>query len=137
MLPNRQEVDALIQELNDSQRRKTILCIDSYQGGALLGRLYGPGFREYPFDSLSQFLVVMTALLDQDTPASRFPDTASGIRRGNQGTFELQIFYRRNASWQGILLWKEQQRRQSFRSVLELISLLDSALEFPEELAAI
>lgn len=130
-------MEALIQQLHDSQRKKTILCVDSYQGGALLGRLYGPDFQEYPFDSLSQFLVVMTALLDQDAPAPRFPDTASSIRRGSRATFALQIFYRRNASWQGVLLWKEQQRRQNFRSVLELISLLDSALGFPEELAAI
>ena len=40
----------------------------------------------------------------------------------------MRILFRQNASWQGELLWMEKNARQSFRSVLELITLMDSAL---------
>lgn len=52
----------------------------------------------------------------------------SSIRRGQQATFEVQILFRQHTSWQGILLWLDEHRQQSFRSVLELILLMDSAL---------
>ena len=48
--------------------------------------------------------------------------------KGERATFELQILFRQHTSWQGVLFWKEQHREQSFRSVLELILLMDSAL---------
>ena len=47
---------------------------------------------------------------------------------GNAATFEMRILFRQHASWQGELLWLEKNTRQYFRSVLELITLLDSAL---------
>ena len=56
-----------------------------------------------------------------------------GVRRGEKATFELQILFRQHSSWQGILLWQDRHREQSFRSVLELILLMDSALRGLEE----
>ena len=50
------------------------------------------------------------------------------MTRGTAATFELRILFRQHASWQGELLWLERSDRQSFRSVLELITLMDSAL---------
>ena len=46
---------------------------------------------------------------------------------GDVATFAVRVLFRQNASWQGSILWVEGDREESFRSVLELIFLLDSA----------
>lgn len=43
-------------------------------------------------------------------------------------TFIVKIHYRQNASWQGTIQWVEKNITQSFRSTLELIKLIDSAV---------
>ena len=48
---------------------------------------------------------------------------------GALATFHLQVLYRRNSSWQGKLAWTEQDQAQSFRSVLELITLIESGVQ--------
>ena len=48
------------------------------------------------------------------------------MREGAVETFSLRILFRRNASWQGSLAW--DSREEPFRSVLELLFLLDAAL---------
>jgi len=47
---------------------------------------------------------------------------------GKQATFAVNILFRRNASWQGSLTWLDEKETITFRSVLELISLMNSAL---------
>ena len=49
--------------------------------------------------------------------------------RGKKGTFIVHVQYRQNATWQGQVLWAEKNRREYFRSALELIKLIDSALD--------
>lgn len=48
---------------------------------------------------------------------------------GNKGTFVVHIKYRQNASWQGQVMWAEKRQTCSFRSALELLKLIDSALD--------
>lgn len=43
-------------------------------------------------------------------------------------TFVVQILNRQNATWQGVITWTEGRQTQSFRSALEMIKLIDSAL---------
>ncbi len=45
---------------------------------------------------------------------------------GKLATFTLRVMFRQNASWQGTVRWMEQNKTENFRSVLELIHLLDS-----------
>ena len=140
---------ALVQKLWIPESRKTILCIDSYQDGILQGRFCGPEGSTQIFSSLTQFLVMMEQMLEQinepqsDTLRRSFcsyllqpnPDVPfSSVPRGSLATFELLILFRQHSSWQGILHWREQRREQSFRSVLELILLMDSALREKEGL---
>ncbi len=49
--------------------------------------------------------------------------------RGKLGSFYVQTKFRQNASWQGDVLWLEEDRWSGFGSVLELIRLMDDALE--------
>ena len=48
---------------------------------------------------------------------------------GAQGAFLVQILGRQNATWQGTVVWAEKNQKASFRSALELIKLMDSAVE--------
>ena len=61
-------------------------------------------------------------------PLPPAPCDVGELTRGSAATFEMRVLFRQNASWQGELLWLEKNTRQSFRSVLELITLMDSAL---------
>lgn len=44
------------------------------------------------------------------------------------GKFVIQIERCENATWQGSILWTDKNVRQHFRSALELIKLVDSAV---------
>ncbi len=43
--------------------------------------------------------------------------------------FVVSITHRQNATWQGSVTWVEENKTQSFRSALELLRLLDSAVD--------
>ena len=120
----------------------TQVCIDSYEDGVLTGRIYNSRLGEAgSFRSTVGFLKRMEQLLAiEDSPQpfnrvrifqpviSHLPD-ADAITRprtGKLATLELHILFRQNSSWQGSLTWIEG--KQHFRSVLELIFLVDSAL---------
>lgn len=122
----------------------TQVCIDSYDNGVLTGRIYNSRFGEaQSFRSMTGFLTGMERILAiEDTPQPfntvrtfrpvihPLPDTPAIIlpRVGKLATLELHILFRQNASWQGSILWAEGRKEERFRSVLELIFLMDSAL---------
>lgn len=47
--------------------------------------------------------------------------------RGKKATFRVKVMFRQNASWQGSLFWVEKNCEENFRSVLELMMLIDSS----------
>ncbi|MBR5519561.1 MAG: hypothetical protein IKU55_02470 [Clostridia bacterium] len=49
--------------------------------------------------------------------------------RGEKGTFVVHVQYRQNATWQGTVVWADKNKTQRFRSALELMKLIDSALD--------
>ena len=126
-----------------AQYRATTVCIDSYDRGILVGRFYNPWLEEgKAFHGIADFLLEMEQALDSmDFPKSftavrTFAETPPGpslsggnsFRPGCTATFEVRVLFRQNASWQGSVTWLEGKREESFRSVLELIFLMDSAL---------
>ncbi|MDD3369763.1 MAG: hypothetical protein PHP50_12935 [Lachnospiraceae bacterium] len=44
-------------------------------------------------------------------------------------SFVVNIKGQENHSWQGTLTWVEGKKQENFRSALELLKLIDSALE--------
>lgn len=52
---------------------------------------------------------------------------------GRRATFLVNVQYRQNATWQGKVLWAETGESCHFRSALELLKLMDGALENPDE----
>lgn len=137
----------MIERMWGHESRKTLVCVDSYNDGILKGRFYNGWQEADSFESLSQFLNKMEFLLDElhmpqaYTEKRTFPHPVeplesrtppSRISRGTKATFELQVIFRQHTSWQGVVVWLEQQWEQSFRSVLELVLLMDSALRGAE-----
>ena len=58
--------------------------------------------------------------------------------RGNMGFLSFRwegsnipdkILFREHSTWQGIIYWRETGKRQAFRSFLEMVILMASALE--------
>ena len=128
--------------------RNTTLCIDSYDRGVPIGTISSPYLEEtIRFESLTQFLLHMEDLLNemnfpQASTATRTFVTAPGqIRnksstepqRGKLATFHLKVLFRQHTSWQGTVTWSEGETEEGFRSVLELIFLMDSALRSSAE----
>lgn len=119
-----------------------LLCVDSYDKGIPSGRIYSGYFHGEVFDSLTQFLIRMEEELEyrQKPQSYTVPRTFSSllptetgtppvpVRKGAKATFELRILFRQHTSWQGVVRWQDRQQEQSFRSVLELILLMDSAM---------
>jgi hypothetical protein len=121
--------------------RSTRVCIDD--GQTFSGRLSNPYRKEeIPFCGVMEFLRQMELLLDEmklpQAFAARRAFGSPGVtdrmppeqtpRRGGAATFDLRILFRQNASWQGSVTWIEAQQEEPFRSVLELLLLMDSAL---------
>jgi len=50
-------------------------------------------------------------------------------KKGEKETFLVQVLYRQHATWQGQVIWMEQNKKMYFRSAMELLKLMDSAME--------
>lgn len=50
-------------------------------------------------------------------------------QKGKEATFVVRVKFRQHSSWQGEVTWVDGQKKEYFRSVLELIKLMDSALQ--------
>lgn len=127
------------------------MCIDNINDGELSGRIYHCYSKEpWKFTNILQLIELADDFFDRlefpqaSTSAHSFTSTQfSGVdrldkvqspedfieNRGQKGTFFLNVRYRQNSSWQGSVTWVEEQREQHFRSALELLKLIDGALD--------
>ena len=129
--------------------RTVMIYVDSYDRKIPVGRFHIASEREIQtFHGLVQLLMKINRSLDREN----FPQSFSELRRfqmpsresvsqsqqlkqkqGETATFSLRILFRQNASWQGSVTWVEGNQEEYFRSVLELISLMDDALGYATE----
>ena len=128
----------------ENQYRTTIVCVDTYDRAEISGRLYNPFLSGgETFRGLMDFIWKMEALLDGMQFPQPFtqdrgfcertmmpPESLAGMepQKGKMGTFAVRIMFRQNASWQGTVSWLEGHREENFRSALELLKGMDSAL---------
>ena len=54
-----------------------------------------------------------------------------------KGTFEISVKYMQNSTWQGQIHWIDKNRKQNFRSALEMLKLMDEALAESSEEAQV
>ena len=52
---------------------------------------------------------------------------------GKQGTCVVHVQYLENSTWQGEIVWAEKNESLKFRSALELLKIMDSALATTEQ----
>ena len=123
--------------------RSMIVCIDGYENPVPVGRFYTPNYQdEVDFHGVIDFIKKMESTLDQGAFAQGFASIRSfskapvmdyrsasdgKVHSGKVATLDIRILFRQNASWQGSVTWMEGKREEAFRSVLELLFLLDSA----------
>ena len=123
---------------------KTIICIDRYENKVPIGRLYHSSSESgMAFHGAMELLLSLESILEElkgpqsfaNRRAFRPPEeravpsvAAETVREGKMATFALRILFRQNASWQGSVFWYDGKQEESFRSVLELLMLMDSAL---------
>ena len=122
----------------------TLLCIDSYDNKIMKGRAYNPAFEGgIVFNSTMELLTRMEKMLDETQQPQSFSDkrtfwtveakpevehSDNTNKTGKLATFALRIVFRQNSSWQGTIVWYNAKKEERFRSVLELLLLIDSAL---------
>ena len=98
------------------------IWLDPDTPGEFHGKVAGAGLTSpAAFSSLSRMIVLLDDLMDRENRG------VPGARPG-KASFELDILFRQNYSWQGRLKWPEAGKEAVFHSVLELILLLESAV---------
>ena len=101
------------------------IFVDSGEGGEIRGKVSG-GLLKSPmaFSSWSRMVLLLEEQLDvgsAELPAH--PEVSS-----TPADFELDILFRQNYSWQGRLRMPQAGKEATFRSVLELLILMETAL---------
>ena len=134
----------------EHERRGTVLCIDSYDNSVPVGRFYN---LQCPDGIAFHGVIDLIKKIEDVLEEAHFPQSFSRLRTfadvpvldappsnlppkryGAVATFSLVVLFRQNSSWQGSLAWVEGKREESFRSVLELLYLIDSAISSQNEL---
>ena len=110
---------------------EAILVVKDYQDGVMNGILRHPRL-EYPVpvSSISHAVLILDGLLDlEDCPESPLPLVKPIAEDENAiATFQIHVLFREFHTWQGRLIWKDRNQEASFRSILELMQLLDEVL---------
>ena len=110
---------------------EALVVVTEYQDGVMTGILRHPRLENLvPIQSMSQFILMMDSLLDLEGCPDRplplvrpIPEEETAI-----ATFQIQVLFREHSTWQGRVVWKNADQEASFRSVLELMHLLDEIL---------
>lgn len=131
------------------------VCIHAVYGGDFSGELLNPyTAAPIPFSNLAALLGEMDRVMDrlgfpqpfvehrtfrgagrprhQDNEGSltRFMDELTfESKAGQRATFIIQIQFRQNSTWQGTITWSEEKKTKHFRSTLEMLKLMDDAME--------
>lgn len=117
--------------LTPCRTNDAILFVESYHGGEMTGKLLHPKLQgPAEFQSLPQLLMMLDELLQQEKGlVHSFAFTPTGLEELQRiATLRVQVLLREHHSWQGRILWEEKQKEAVFRSVLELIQIMDEIL---------
>jgi hypothetical protein len=129
-----------------------LIRIDEYRNGRIAGLLYNPyletGTRfvdvldfTNQLDAMFDFISFPQATVQyrsfgraaaQKSPQGRGGDAIKLTDERPSGqeadSFIVHVQFRQNATWQGTIRWAGQNREMRFRSTLELLKIMDSAL---------
>ena len=136
-----------------------VVCIDKITGKEMTGRFYHSYSTETGmFSNLGHLLFQMENLFNElhfpypstnerTFGAAQAPHTEGGRRfpeekrekkmndeqllmqHGDLGSFIIRVQHRQNSSWQGRITWVEKNQTVYFRSVWEMMKLIETAIE--------
>ena len=114
------------------QSREAVVTVLSYKKGIMDGYLQHPRLdgRER-IVSLSQLVLLLNDLVELESCPNPVLPLVSGGEMGEEGSavFRIQVLFREHYSWQGKLIWQNENQEVVFRSVIELIQIFDEILE--------
>ena len=131
------------------------ICVDSAFCHNYTGRLYHKYQMEPErFSDIGQLLGLVEMVCDmsgypqsttQDRSFRKKQENTSGKeasqvadmnemleQKGDLATFVVHVKYRQHSTWQGEVVWAEKNEKRTFRSALELLKLIDNALDDEE-----
>lgn len=143
-------------KINTGAPNLVLICVDEVKSGEGSGRMYHRYRRDaLEFQETFRLIEMMDALFEEinypeastrsrtfakkDTINSRkeavaVKDSEELLgQNGKKATFVVHVQSRQNATWQGTVIWAEKEKTQHFRSALELLKLIDSAIDQTDE----
>ena len=140
------------ENINISAPNLSNICIDKVTAGFYEGRLFHKYQKEpQKFSDVKGLFNLLEDLFDtcgypQSSTQNRlFQDkkeknTAKGASQvtdidqvikeyGDLATFLVHVKHRQHSTWQGEVVWAEKNEKRNFRSALELLKLIDNAIE--------
>lgn len=111
--------------------REAVVTVKTYKDGIMVGCLQHPRLeRKTEFHSVSQMVLILDSLLDlENCPNQPLPLIHVGQEEKERiAVFRIQILFREHYTWQGRLIWQDENMEMVFRSAIELIQLLDEIL---------
>lgn len=140
-------------EVNISAPNLVSTCVNRVTLGGPEGRLYNKyDAAGYVFHNVNELLLGMEKTFE----LSNYPQSSTRVRTfsnkdekrkekkradqmvnaeeileksGELATFVIHVKYRQNSTWQGDIFWAEEQKKVYFRSALEMLKLIDNALD--------
>lgn len=113
------------------QLNEAVLFVTSYHKGQLTGWLSNSRL-ENPVEVLSvpHLLFLLDEFLVRDDKAVNYRafDLKGMENIQCLATLRIRVLFQENHTWQGLLAWEERELEASFRSVWDLIQLLDEVL---------
>jgi len=107
------------------------LLVTSYHKGQMHAWLeHSCSERPIEIHSVPQLLFSLDEfLLREDKVNGYHAFETNGLRNiSGIASLRIQILFQENHTWQGVLIWEDQRKEASFRSIWELIQMLDEIL---------
>ena len=128
-----------------SSTQQCYVMIDYYNQQNPIGKLFHESYGIAEFCSLTTLIRLIEKITGEENnnarqfiPFSDMPDEVIFVhddlntnqKYGNLATFRISVLFTQRNSWQGIISWVEENKAQCFRSVYELIRLIDNAVSY-------
>lgn len=133
------------------------VLVDEYSDFDIAGRVYSAAYEKaQPFRGLAALIERMESLFNElyfpqpthqlrgfnvrrgrgrlkrkpaQDEVKKMEDSKNVVESGEKATFVVHVQFRQNATWQGTIQWIDSKKTQKFRSTLEMIRLMDEALQ--------
>jgi hypothetical protein len=128
---------------------RAMVTVTSYREKELAGGVYSPYYgRWFHFEDAVGMLSILEGLCDElhiPQPSVQYRsltgheqagrrmkagcELADGKIENGKASFVVHVQFRQNATWQGTLQWLDKNKTMHFRSALEMLKMIDEALD--------